>query len=132
MRARLQPVYAKMSEADVAALLPVEEQLRLVRRLAGAREDAAALRVLDALTANEATRRRHASAIADCLAALLRTYSRSGAQIEAAQVKQRLSTHFPSAADESGAGALAAGRHRAPGTTSQIDIDLDSTLPMRN
>ena len=55
-RAQLRPAYAKMSQADVVALLPVDEQLRLVRRLAGAREDAAALRVLDALTANETTR----------------------------------------------------------------------------
>ncbi|MGE5161087.1 MAG: rhomboid family intramembrane serine protease [Betaproteobacteria bacterium] len=131
-RARLQPVYAKMSQPDVAALLPVDEQLRLVRRLAGAREDAAALRVLDALTANEATRRRHASAIADCLATLLRTYSRSGAEPEAAQVKQRLSTHFPSAFGGSSAGAPAAERRRVPGAASQLDIDLDSTLRPRS
>ena len=71
-RAQLRPAYAKMSQADVFALLPVDEQLRLARRLVGAHEDAAALRVLDALTANETTRRRHASEIADCLATLLR------------------------------------------------------------
>jgi membrane associated rhomboid family serine protease len=130
-RARLQPVYAKMSQPGVAALLPVDEQLRLVRRLAGAREHAAALRVLDALTANETTRRRHASAIADCLAALLRNCSRSGSEIEAAQVRERLSAHFPSAGVDSGAGVLAAEPHRAQGATSQLDIDLDSTLRPR-
>lgn len=130
-RVRLQPVYAKMGQPAVAALLPVDEQLRLVRRLAGAREDAAALRVLDALTANETTRQRHAGAIAECLLALLRTYSRNGAEIEAAQVKQRLSTHFPAAVDASDVDALATQRHLAPGVASRLDIDLDSKLQAR-
>jgi membrane associated rhomboid family serine protease len=130
-RARLQPVYAKMSQPGVVALLPVDEQLRLVRRLAGAREDAAALRVLDALTANETIRTRHAGAIADCLSNLLGTYSRRGSEIEAAQVKQRLSAHFPSAFDESDAGAPGARRQLAPGANTQLDIDLDSKLQTR-
>jgi hypothetical protein len=125
-RAQLRPAYAKMSQPDVAALLPVDEQLRLVRRLAGVREDAAALRVLDALTANETTRHRHASEIADCLAALLGTYSRSGSELEAAQVKQRLSTHFPSAASASEAVALATQRGLTHSAHSELDIDLDS------
>jgi hypothetical protein len=126
-RAQLRPTYARMSQADVAALLPVDGQLRLVRRLAGVREDAAALRVLDTLTANETTRRRHAGEIADCLATLLRTYSRSGSELEAAQVRQRLTAYFPSAVpagNESGATAMP--RHVTQGATSQIDIDLDS------
>jgi len=130
-RARMQPVYAKMSEAAVVALLPVDEQLRLVRRLAGVREDAAALRVLDALMANETVRTRHAGAIAGCLLALLRTYSRSGSEVEAAQVKQRLSAHFPSAVEDYEAAALAARLHAGQGATSQLDIDLDSKLGTR-
>jgi hypothetical protein len=130
-RARLQPVYARMSQPDVVALLPVDEQLRLVRRLAGAREYAAALRVLDVLTANETVRNRHAGALADGLTTLLRTCSRNSAEIEAAQVKQRLATHFPSALDASGAGAPGAERRLAQGATTQVDIDLDSTLPTR-
>lgn len=126
-RARLRPAYAKMSQAEVAALLPVDDQLRLVRRLVGAHEDAAALRVLDALTANDSTRRRHASEIADCLATLLRTYSRSGSELEAAQVRQRLSAHFPSAAPAGNdAGAIAMPRHVTQDAASQLDIDLDS------
>ena len=130
-RVQMRSAYAKMSQADVAALLPVDEQLRLVRRLAGAREDAAALRVVDALTANETTRSRHADAIADCLATLVRMYSRSGAEIEAAQVKQRLSTHFPSAATAAEAAALATGGPLAQSAHSELDIDLDSQPPSR-
>jgi len=130
-RARLQPVYAKMSQPGVAALLPVDEQLRLARRLAGAREYGAALRVLDALTANQTVRNRHAGALADALSVLFRTCSRNGAEIEAAQVRQRLETHFPSALDASGAGVPGAGRGLAQGATTQVDIDLDSTLPTR-
>jgi hypothetical protein len=129
-RAQLRPTYAKMSQADVVALLPVDGQLRLVRRLVGVREDVAALRVLDALTANETTRRRHAGEIADCLGALLRTYSRSGSELEAAQVRQRLSAHFPSAVpagNESGANTMP--RHDTQVATSQLDIDLDSKPP---
>jgi len=125
-RAQLRPAYAKMSRADVAALLPVDEQLRLVRRLAGAREDAAALRVLDALTANETTRSRHADAIADCLATLVRMYSHSGAEIEAAQVRQRLSAHYPSTAKASDAGAPATPWRPTPSAHSELDFDLDS------
>jgi membrane associated rhomboid family serine protease len=131
-RAQLRPAYAKMSRADVVTLLPVEEQLRLARRLAGVREDAAALRVLDALVANEATRSRHAAAIADCMTALLRIYSRSGAGPEAAQVRQRLAAHFPSAAlAGSESGAVTMPRHLAQGAASPLDIDLDSTPPSR-
>jgi hypothetical protein len=125
-RAQLRPAYAKMSQASVAALLPVDDQLRLVRRLAGAREDAAALRVLDALTANEATRSRHADAIADCMATLIRMYSRSGAEIEAAQVRQRLSARFPSVANSSDAGAPATPWRPTQGAHSELDFDLDS------
>jgi len=126
-RAQLRPAYAKMSQASVAALLPVDDQLRLVRRLAGAREDAAALRVLDALTANEATRSRHADAIADCMATLIGMYSRSGAQSEAAQVRERLSARFPSIARSSDAAAPATPGRLAQGAHSELDIDLDST-----
>jgi hypothetical protein len=87
--------------------------------------------VLDALTANETIRTRHAGAIADCLSSLLGTYSRRGSEIEAAQVKQRLSTHFPSTVDESDAGAPGTRLQLAQGATTQLDIDLDSKLQTR-
>jgi membrane associated rhomboid family serine protease len=132
--AQLRPLYARMSQADVVALLPVDQQLRLVRRLAGVREDVAALRVLDALTTNETTRTRHASEIASCLATLLRIYTRNGSEAEAGQVKQRLSKHFPEAGAAhigAEAGDLAMQWRATQRGSSELDIDLDSKLQPR-
>ncbi len=52
-RSDLRPVYLQMSQPHVLAALPVDEQLRLARRLVATREDAAALRVLDGLLASD-------------------------------------------------------------------------------
>ena len=52
-RTELRAVYSQMSQPHVLAALPVDEQLRLARRLVATREDAAALRVLDGLLGAE-------------------------------------------------------------------------------
>ena len=54
-----------------------------------------------------------------------------GAEIEAAQVKQRLSTHYPSAAGTAETGPLATARPLAQSAHAELDIDLDSRPPSR-
>jgi hypothetical protein len=46
-------------------------------------------------------------------------------------VKQRLSTHYPSAAGTAEAGPLATTLPLAQGAHSELDIDLDSRPPSR-
>lgn len=136
LRAELRPVYLQMSQPHVLAVLPVDEQLRLARRLVAAREDAAALRVLDGLIGNETTKNLYARQIADSLLGLFTTYSRHGLKTQAEQVKRRLSTHFPSPAAIGGMArsnepplTIRATTRAAPSTlnvTTELDIDLDS------
>ncbi len=136
-RAELRSVYLQMSQPHVLAALPVDEQLRLARRLVAAREDAAALRVVDGLIGNETTKNLYARQLADCLLGLFTTYSRHGLRSQAAQVKERLSAHFPSPATIGGM----APSHEPPLTirptrsapstmnlTTELDIDLGGGL----
>ena len=133
-RAQLRPLYLKLSQPEVLSALPVAEQLRLVRRLVGVREDSAALRLLDSLMTDDTTRSRHAGELADCLTTLLSTYARHGLASEAAQVKERLATHFPAAGTARGdpeADALATQWRVTQIASPELDIDLDSKLQPR-
>jgi membrane associated rhomboid family serine protease len=139
-RSELRPVYLQMSQPHVLTHLPVDEQLRLARRLVATREDAAALRVLDGLIADQTMRGLYGRQIADCLLGLFTTYSRHGLKTQAENVRQRLSTHFPSPAEIGGAepsreppltirGSTYGPRTlRSPG---ELDIDIDSRLQPR-
>jgi hypothetical protein len=88
--------FMSMTQPKVLQVLPVDEQLRLVRRLVRFREDAAALRVLDALLSDDNMRSLYARQIADCLLGLFTTYTRHGLKQPADNVKTRLSRYFPS------------------------------------
>ena len=143
-RSELRPVYLQMSQPHVLAALPVDEQLRLARRLVATREDAAALRVLDGLLASDTLKNLYGRQIADCLLGLFTTYSRHGLRQPADDVKRRLSTHFPSPATLGGIeptreppmtirGATGTPRrHTAPsGPPSDMELDLDTQLRTR-
>ncbi len=88
--------FMSMTQPKVLQVLPVDEQLRLARRLVRFREDAAALRVLDALLADDNMRTLYARQIADSLLGLFTTYTRHGLRQPADNVKARLSQYFPS------------------------------------
>lgn len=88
--------FMSMTQPKVLKVLPVDEQLRLTRRLVRFREDAAALRVLDALLSDDNMRTLYARQIADCLLGLFTTYTRFGLRQPAENVKARLSQYFPS------------------------------------
>ena len=143
-RSELRPVYLQMSQPHVLAALPVDEQLRLARRLVATREDAAALRVLDGLLASETLKNLYGRQIADCLLGLFTTYARHGLRQPAEDVKRRLSTHFPSPAHLGGVeptreppmtirGATGVPRSRGAlsGPPSDMELDLDTQLRTR-
>lgn len=143
-RSELRPVYLQMSQPHVLAALPVDEQLRLARRLVATREDAAALRVLDGLLASDTLKNLYGRQIADCLLGLFTTYSRHGLRQPADDVKRRLSTHFPSPATLGGIaptreppmtirGATGVPRTRGAlsGPPSDMELDLDTQLRTR-
>ena len=143
-RSELRPVYLQMSQPHVLAALPVDEQLRLARRLVATREDAAALRVLDGLLASDTLKNLYGRQIADCLLGLFTTYSRHGLRQPADDVKRRLSTHFPSPATLGGiepareppmtirGSTGTPRRHTAPsGPASDMELDLDTQLRTR-
>jgi len=88
--------FMSMTQPKVLQVLPVDEQLRLTRRLVRFREDAAALRVLDSLLSDDNMRTLYARQIADCLLGLFTTYTRHGLRQPADHVKTRLSQYFPS------------------------------------
>ncbi len=92
----LRRVFLQMSQPKVLQALPVDEQLRLARRLVRSREHAAALQVLDRLLVDDNLRGLYARQIADCLLGLFTTYTRFGLKQQAESVRQRLSSYFPS------------------------------------
>ena len=143
-RTELRPVYTQMSQPHVLEVLPVDEQLRLARRLVATREDAAALRVLDGLLGADTTRSLYGRQLADCLLGLFTTYSRHGLRQQADQVRQRLSEHFPSPQTLGGLapnkeppltirGSTTRGTRGNPGTVpaSDLELDLDTRLHTR-
>lgn len=91
----LRKVYLQMGQPNVLNTLPVDEQLRLARRLVRIREDAAALKVLDSILTSEHLRQLYGRQVADCLLGLFTTYTRYGLRHQADQVRTRLKTYFP-------------------------------------
>jgi membrane associated rhomboid family serine protease len=92
----LRKVYLQISQPKVLQALPIDEQLRLARRLVRSREHAAALQVVDRLLGDDNLRGLYARQIADCLLGLFTTYTRYGLKHQADTVRQRLSKYFPS------------------------------------
>lgn len=91
----MRKVYLQMAQPNVLKTLPVDEQLRLARRLVRTREDAAALKVLDGLLSSDHLRNLYGRQIADCLLGLFTTYTRYGLRQQADYVRTRLKTYFP-------------------------------------
>jgi membrane associated rhomboid family serine protease len=121
--------FMSMTQPKVLQVLPVDEQLRLTRRLVRFREDAAALRVLDSMLSDDNMRTLYARQIADCLLGLFTTYTRHGLKQPADNVKTRLSRYFPS---PDSIGGLPPSRQmplsiRAPNTVPPDTLHIDLT-----
>ncbi len=93
--AALRKTYLQMSQPQLLQDLPVDEQLRLARRLVSTREDAAALRVLDRILEDINLRTLYGRQTADCLLGLYTAYSRYGLKQQAAGIQERLARYFP-------------------------------------
>jgi membrane associated rhomboid family serine protease len=93
--AELRKTYLQMSQPQLLQDLPVDEQLRLARRLVSTREDAAALRVLDRILEDINLRSLYGRQTADCLLGLYTAYSRYGLKQQAAGIQERLARYFP-------------------------------------
>ena len=93
--AELRRAYLQMAQSHTRDLLPVDAQLRLARRLVRAREDAAALQLIDTLLADEKVRAERARELSDCLLGLFTTYTRHGLARQADDVRRRLAQYFP-------------------------------------
>jgi membrane associated rhomboid family serine protease len=100
--AELRKAYLQMAQPKVLQALPVDEQLRLSRRLVRVREHAAALQVADRLLVDDNLRTLYGRQIADCLLGLFTTYTRFGMRQQADAVRARLSQYFPSPGDIGG------------------------------
>lgn len=113
----LRKVFLQMGQPYVLRTLPVDEQLRLARRLVRAREDGAALKVLDSILDSPQLRQLYGRQIADCLLGLFTTYTRYGLRSQAASVRARLKLYFPQPATLGGLAPNTRGPGtRAPGT----------------
>ncbi len=99
----LRKTFLQLTQDKVLKVLPVDEHLRLARRLVKFREDAAALRVIDALLRDEHMRKTFGRQLADCLLGIFTAYSRHGLQRQAEQISTRLSTYFPAGSQIGGA-----------------------------
>jgi membrane associated rhomboid family serine protease len=86
--------FLQMAQPKVLNVLPVDEQLRLARRLVRVREDSAALRVLDRLLDDDQQLALYGRQLADALLGLYTTYNRNGQKNQADDVRRRLTRYF--------------------------------------
>ncbi|HXY06035.1 MAG TPA: rhomboid family intramembrane serine protease [Burkholderiaceae bacterium] len=93
----LRKTFLQLTQPKILKVLPVDEHLRLARRLVRFREDAAALRVIDALLRDDHLRQLYGRQLADCLLGLFTAYTRQGLHKQVEQVAARLTAYFPTA-----------------------------------
>jgi hypothetical protein len=98
----LRRAFLQLTQPKVLQALPIDEHLRLARRLVRCREDAAALRVIDSILRDDHLRELYGRQLADCLLGLYTAYARNGMQRLADQVQERLSSFFPEGGDIGG------------------------------
>mgnify|MGYP005815658875 CR=1 FL=1 len=98
--AALRRAYLRMTNPNMRTLLAFDARLRLVRALARAGEDTAALELIDDLLADESIRTGHARELAECLQALLRDYASSNRPQAAGALRRRLAERFASSQKE--------------------------------
>jgi membrane associated rhomboid family serine protease len=92
----LRKAYLQLTQPKVLTALPIDEHLRLARRLVKVHEDAAALRVLDAILRDDNLRQLYGRQLADCLLGLYTAYVRHGLTRPAQSIHSRLSSYFES------------------------------------
>ena len=112
-----------MAQSRTFAELTIDAQLRLARRLVRAREDAAALKLIDGLLADSRLKEERARELSDCLLGLFTTYTRHGLTQQAEEVRRRLAQNFAAAAPEPAAPSPG-GENTVPQGPSTLTFDL--------
>ncbi len=90
----LRKAFLQLTQPKVLKVLPIDEHLRLARRLVRLREDAAALKVLDAILADNHLRQLYGRQLADCLLGIYTGYMRRRLTTLAETIRSRLTTYF--------------------------------------
>jgi len=122
--AELRRAYLQMAQPKIRDALTIDAQLRLARRLVRAREDAAALKLIDTLLADDKVRSERARELSDCLLGLFTTYTRHGLTQQADDVRRRLAQHFPTPSPETPATVPAPGVQTTTHGPSTLTFDL--------
>jgi membrane associated rhomboid family serine protease len=90
----LRKAFLLLTQPKVLKVLPIDEHLRLARRLVKLREDAAALKVLDAILSDGHLLQLYGRQLADCLLAIYTGYMRRRLTTLAENIRSRLTTYF--------------------------------------
>jgi len=90
----MRTAFLQLTQPKVLNVLPIDEHLRLARRLVRMREDAAALRVLDAILSDDHLRQLYGRQLADCLLGIYTGYVRRRLTKLAETIHSRLATYF--------------------------------------
>ena len=90
----IRKAFLQLTQRKVLDVLPIDEHLRLARRLVRIREDAAALRVLDAILSDNHLRQLYGRQLADCLLGIYTGYMRRRLTTLAETIHSRLATYF--------------------------------------
>jgi len=91
---QLRKAFLLLTQPNVLKVLPIDEHLRLARRLVKLHEDAAALRVLDAILSDSHLRQLYGRQLADCLLGIYTGYVRRRLTTLAGTIHSRLATYF--------------------------------------
>ena len=91
-----------LTQPKVLKVLPIDEHLRLARRLVKLREDAAALKVLDAILSDNHLRQLYGRQLADCLLGIYTGYARRRLTAMADAIRSRLTMYFGASDDLGG------------------------------
>jgi membrane associated rhomboid family serine protease len=91
---QLRKTFLLLTQPKVLKVLPIDEHLRLSRRLVKLHEDAAALKVLDAILSDSHLRQLYGRQLADCLLGIYTGYMRRRLTTLAETIRSRLTQYF--------------------------------------
>ncbi|HEX4599359.1 MAG TPA: rhomboid family intramembrane serine protease, partial [Burkholderiaceae bacterium] len=91
---QIRKAFVLLTQPKVLKVLPIDEHLRLARRLVKLREDAAALKVLDGILSDNHLRQLYGRQLADCLLGLYTGYVRRRLTTLAEMIHSRLTMYF--------------------------------------
>jgi membrane associated rhomboid family serine protease len=91
---QMRKAFLLLTQPKVLKVLPIDEHLRLARRLVKLHEDAAALKVLDAILSDTHLRQLYGRQLADCLLGIYTGYMRRRLTTLAETIRSRLTQYF--------------------------------------